>query len=558
MAVGLASLSLGCSSGHLQQARARDTPAGWRSYLATDPDPQETDLARERLEELVLAEVLGSHTIVGYKRFLEEFPTSEEAPAIEARLAGLRFMAAEEQNTAIAWRSFIKSHPNASQRQEAEARLAALEGGNRMETGTRLASGGLPGRGAEGLVLTEADDAELIRSATTARALWAYLDRQAAGRHREEARARLFRLELEGLLASDAVAAARAELSRNPLAARVNAEGAMDRRIARVEASLTAFARHTKPPEAILASHWGPGLQDLELALGAADPMDRWEAAEAMGHRISVETINPLLKALAPHQHPLVRQRAMDALFRILSLLPPEVAEYEVSTRVRRMAPNAATAERSLVLALLLDAGGRLPEATVEYQRAFDAGLPDPLILRRWMSLRSERKEWYQAAISARQLSLWALEISRAETAEASEGVPVLAPARRLCAARELALEADAVIREAQAHATDFAADVVHFAKTSAEAVALSQARLKDAELRLKAQQPGATLCDRHLTRTLAQQDAQRRARFQKVYQESPSLRAALTFRAQRDPSPDIRALGAMWLAQTPGLSWLD
>ena len=554
VAAALASLSLGCTDGHLQQARTRDTAAGWRSYLATDPDPRDADLARERLEELVLAEVLRSHTIVGYKRFLEEFPNSEEAPGIQARLAGLRFMAAEAQDTRAAWRGFLKLHPHAPQRAQAEARLAALEGQTRPAGGTQLASA--QRAATEGLVLTEAEDQALIDAATTARALWDYLDQQAAGRHRDTARTRLFLLELEGLLASDAVDQARAELARNPLAAQVNADGAMDRRIDRVEASLEAFSRQTTPPGAILARHWNRSVADLELSLGAPDPKDRWEAAEALGHVISVEAINPLLKALAPHQHPLVRQRAMDSLFRVLSLLPPEISEYEVSTRVRRLAPNAATAERSLVLALLLDAGGRLAEATVEYQRAFDAGLPDPLILRRWMTLRAERKEWYQAAISARQLALWALELARAETVEASEGVPVLAPARRLCAARELAMEADAVIREAGGQKTDFAEDLLQFEKTSTEALALSRARLADAELRLRAQSPAASLCERHMTRRLEQQDAQRRERFLRAYQESVGLRAALIFRAQRDPSPAIRELGASWAARSPGLRW--
>src|SRR5690606_9208288 len=107
-------------------------------------------------------------------------------------------------------------------------------------------------------------------------------------------------------------------------------------------------------------------------------------------------------------------------------------------------------------------------------------------------------------------------------------------------------------------HAKDFAADLAHFQKTSAEAVALSDARLKDVELRLRAQLPGTSLCGRHVTGRLAKADAQRKERFVAVHKASPSRRAALIFRAGRVPSPASRELGRGWSALSPGLGWVE
>src|SRR5690606_24382003 len=105
----------GCVEPALQQARARDDAAGWRSFLATQPEGRETEEARERLRTLVYQEAIAAHTILGYKRFLEEFPNAPEASAVQSRLAALRFLAAREADTVAAWRGFLRAHPRASQ-----------------------------------------------------------------------------------------------------------------------------------------------------------------------------------------------------------------------------------------------------------------------------------------------------------------------------------------------------------------------------------------------------------------------------------------------------------
>jgi len=526
------SLLLGCADPALQQARARDDAAGWRSYLATQPESRETDEARDRLRELVYQEAIAAHSILGYKRFLEEFPNAPEAPAVTSRLAALRFLAAEEADTIAGWRGFLRAHPHASQSAEARRRLEALEG---------VQASAQPRALADGEILTPEADRALFASSRTSEALLTYLETQPAGRHRDDARRALLARELDGLLASDAPEAARALLEKSPLGEAL--EGYPER-IAALEAELARFG----PKDPVLhATRSSAGLRSIPVLTGeltTRDPLERAEAAVELGHHVSVLAIDPLLRALDASQHPLVRQAALEGLFRVLAALPPEVTEHEVSVRVARRRPEAASAGRNLILALLLDAGGRLDDATVDYQRAFDAELPDPVILRRWMRVRADRDEWYAAAVSARQLALWARRVAESHDAQSIEGVPPLAPSRRLCAAFQAAQEADALLQQAKGRAETFPEDVVAFTRVASDALALTRARLGDAELRLRQQSPEARLCGKAgMNDFLAQAAQKRQAAYTRALKERPALAEVLRARAARDPSPGIRNL---------------
>lgn len=545
-AAAFLSLSLGCADGPLREARARDTAAAWRTYLASDPDPREREQAEERLRELVHAEAIQAHSLVGYKRFLDEFPTAPEAAGIRARLAGLRFLSAEAQGTATAWRAFLREHPDAPQSAEATTRLreAELAEARASEDPRALARLDREGAAEEGTLLSAEADQALFHSATTSRALLAYLREQPSGRHREAARAALLRRELEGLLVSGKLLEAQTRYAQSPLASLLPELPARFRAEAQQRAAL---ASPDPLVQSAQAAHYLRSLESLTRALRAPDPMDRWQAAQELGHHVSIDALGPLLEALEPGQHPLVRQRALAGLWRVVSALPPAVAEHELSVRIEALAPNAASPERGLLLAILLDAAGRLEEASVEYQRAYDAGAPDPLILRRWMELRATRGQWYSAAVAARQLARWAHQLAADEAGVGAAGVPPLSPARRLCAAFELAVQAEDTLREASVRAREFSEDLPSFARVAEEAVALARARLGDAELRLRERHPAERTCGQDpVAERLTAGEQQRAQSLQRLSRERPAQAGLLISRARTlDPAPGLRTLAA-------------
>ena len=321
----------------------------------------------------------------------------------------------------------------------------------------------------------------------------------------------------------------------------------LPKRFAAEDQQRTALASADPLVQSAQAAHSLRSIESLTRALRAPNPMDRWQAAQELGHHVSIDALAPLIDALEPGQHALVRQRALAALWRVVAALPPDVAEHELSTRIETLAPNAASAERSLLLAILLDAAGRLEEAAVEYQRSYDSGAPDPLILRRWMELRAERGQWYSAAVAARQLSLWAHGLAEDEGGVGAAGVPPLSPARRLCAAFDLAVKAEDTIREATAKAREFTEDLASFTRVAEEAVALSRARLGDAELRLRERNPSERTCGQDpVAERLTAGEQQRAQSLQRLARERPAQAALLLSRARTlDPAPGIRTLAA-------------
>jgi hypothetical protein len=274
--------------------------------------------------------------------------------------------------------------------------------------------------------------------------------------------------------------------------------------------------------------------------------MDRWQAAEELGQHVSVKVLDPLLETFRAGRNPLVRQRALDGLRTVLGALPKPVADYEVAVRLESLRERAGSPELYLSMAALLDLSGRLGEASTEYQRAFVPEEPDPVVLRRWVQLREERRQSFSAAVAARQLALWALRVAREESISPEGNVP-LAASRQLCAAVDNARVASEAIARARKTNTEFPEDLDGFAVTASDALKLAEARLADAELLLRERSPGARTCgDDAVRERLASAVSERREALRAVGSKLPKLAPLLLEVArERDPSPEIRAEAA-------------
>jgi hypothetical protein len=549
-ALSLLLLLTGCGAPRAyQRAQEADTLEAYRAYLRENPEGDEAEAAQVRLSELEFEEASKLHTVVAYKRFLEAHPEAAKASAARALLEGLRFNAAKEAGTAAALRQFLKDHPDGAQRDEAQRLLKQAELKEVATTkDTRQLRAYLqeaPDDPRRLEVESRLDDESFTRAETAgATQLFAYLRDFPAGRYREQAKVRLLALEVEGLLVSGLLEEAEARVAGHPLGTKLKDFPA---RLARARAERTALQSSEPLAQASQVGHYLRSLEDLKRALVAPDPMDRWQAAQELGQHVSVRAVDPLLETF---RNPLVRQRALESLQTVLRALPGPVAEYEVAVRLESLREKANSAELYLSMAALLDLSGRMAEAATEYQRAFAPEDPDPVVLRRWVQVREERRQLFSAAVAARQLSLWALRVARDESISPEGGVP-LASARQLCAAARNARFASETIARARKASTEFPEDLDGFAVTAAEALKLAEARLADAELVLREQTPGARTCgDDAVGERLESAVSQRREALRTVGTKLPKLAPLLLQVArERDPSPEVRTEAAARLS---------
>ncbi len=538
-----------CRDSAYSAASKADTPASWRAYLAGHPDADSASQGRSRLAELELAEAQKLHTVVAYKRFLDEFGDTESAPRAKALLEGLRFNAAREAGAARAMRLFIREHPDGAHRAEAEQRLSELE----LKEVSNLTDAAelerFVAQHPDDPKATEAtarlDDTAFEKSAGAAD-LYAYLRDFPAGTHREDARRRLLSLELDGLLFSGLVEEAEGQAKRSPLAAGL---ADLPQRLARARAERAVAKSADERVRKALVGYHLRALDDLARALSAPDPMDRWEAARELGFVVSVKALDPLLDALQGSRVPAVRLEAFTSLGRLLRTLPRPVADYEVATRLEALREKASDAQAHLTSAALLDLTGQLERASAEYQKVWDPAAPDPVVLKRWVEIRTERRQPFSAAVAARQLALWAkAEVDRRGPATAESA---LALARDACTCVELTRFARGVVAAAKTAKTDFPEDLDAFGVRVEDAARLAEARLKDAELLLVQADARARRCaDRSFVERVAVAERQRLDALEALKAKPPKdVALALELVRDRDPEASVREAAGRLLA---------
>ena len=495
LAFTLALAAFACASPDAwQRARAADTAEAYRAFVSQHPKADEVEAAQERLRELDFEEASRVQSALGWKRFLEEHPEGPEVRAARARLEAIRFSTASQRDTLEGWKLFLADHPDGAHADEARARANAAE--DRLAASTddpraldvlaRAHAGDARGQEARARL----DDQRFSRAAG-ARAWLAYLAEFPEGAHRLEAQAALFSLELDGLLASGERDAARSAWERSPLGPRVPGFPA---RLAEAEAARALFMSKDLRVQRALPNHVLRPTPELLAALSAVDPLERWQAAEELGEVVSVRVLDPLMDAWQRGRNLLVRERAFASLQRVVRALPAPVAEHQLATRIESLRAQAATPELQLALATWLDLLGEPEQAAAEYQKAWQGGQPDPAVLARWILLRTERRQHFSAAVAARQLALWAKDAAAGLEVAAGPVLPV-GVAREACAAAEGARWAREALRRARQEKTEFPEDVLQFSALAEEAGRLAEARLQDAELRMKGEIPAARTC---------------------------------------------------------------
>ncbi|RUO87575.1 HEAT repeat domain-containing protein [Corallococcus sp. AB018] len=545
-------LATGCSHMSFDKASELDTVQAYQDFLRENPEDPEALTAQGRIEGLEFDEAKRLHSVLAYKRFLETYPDAPQQQRVKSLLEGLRFNAAKEADTEAGWRQFLAEHPDGTHRDEARNRLqAAQERDVQSTTDLKRVSQLLQGEaaGARRDELERKLDDESFAQAKDAGKLFAYLRDFPAGAHREEVRVKLLELEVEGLLVSGLVDEAEAKVKVHPLGPKLTGFPA---RLARAREEQGALSRTEPAVRAMQAGHYLRDLEDLKRALVAPDPLDRWQAAEELGQHVSVRAVDPLLEALRTARNPLIRQNALSSLRSVLSALPAPVAGYEIAVRLESLRERASSPELYITVAALLDLSGQLEQAASQYQRVYESGGTDPVVLWRWVQLREQRRQAFSAAVAARQLAVWAQTTAREELVSAEGGVP-LASARQLCAAVVDARFAAQAIARVRNEKTEFPEDMDTFERTAQDAVRLAEAKLADAELLLRQQHPGVRTCaDQQVAERLSQGVKERTQALQQATSAKlpkPVGTLLLELARERDPSPEVRAAAASRLA---------
>lgn len=532
---------LGCREGAYNAALKTNTIAGYRDFLQKNPNDDNADAAKESLAGLEFDEAKKIHTVVAYKRFLDEFPDSAKAPSARALLEGLRFNTATAKGTAQVLRQFLRDHPDGAHAAQIEEQLRVAEMKELKDLqdpeSLRAIAQAHPddARGAQ--AGAQLDD-QAFAAAKGPADWFAYLRDYPAGTHRDEVRVRLLDAQLSGLLVSGLLTEAKALVAKAPLAPKIPKVNDRLARAAQLEAAVGA---KDEAVQRALPGFYLRQFDDVVKSLAAPDPLERWQAAEELGEYVTIRAIDPLLETFRTARNPLIRQKAFESLGRVLKALPRQVAEYEVEVRVDTARQNASDAQLFLTLGVLLDLSGRLDKAASEYQRAFDVANPDPIVLRRWAQIRRERKQPYAAAVTARQLSVWAQGV--ASVPPVAEGGGALTVARQMCAAAELGRYAREVIGEVAAQQTEFPDDVAEFQRRADDAVKLAEARLRDAELKLLESDARAKKCgDDSVRERLKAGEAQRLSSIKELPVKAAKVAALVKELAvQREPAPALR-----------------
>jgi tetratricopeptide (TPR) repeat protein len=531
----------GCRDSAYRAASKTDTIAGWRAFVTQHPADENVDAATARLAELEFAEAKSAHTLVAYKRFLEAHPDSAQTRAAAALLETLRFNAAKEKGTPQALRQFVREHPEGVHRDEADALLKTLElkevvSLEEPEALAKMAAAN-PEDPRSVEVSSRLDEVSWSRASGPAQVL-EYLERFPAGVHRDEARVRLLSVQLEGLLVSGATSEAEQLAKKSPLLPQLSEWPA---RLARAKALDALEATTDERLKRALPGWTRRSLDDVVKSLQAPDAMDRWQAAEELGQFVSIRALDPLLEQVRLARNALVRQAAFESLQRVIRALPRNVAEHEVAVRLLALSKTASDTQLYLTRAVLLDVTGQLEKAAAEYQRAWDPERPDPMVLRRWMAIRSERRQFFAGAVTARQLAVWAKGV--AQQVDVPVPATAVSMARELCAATLNAKAAHETIRSAKTQQVEFPDDLESFEVRAIEAVKLTQARLRDAELVMLENDARARVCgNSDVKERIASGEAERLAALKALETKPPRERAALLELSRwRDPSDRVR-----------------
>ncbi|HEY3452809.1 MAG TPA: hypothetical protein VGK67_41075 [Myxococcales bacterium] len=569
-----------CAPKPYEKIVKEDSAEALARYLRENPKDPQAPRAKARLAELEFQQARRQNTVLSYKRFMDSFPDSERKKDALVMLEGLRFETAARADTSVAWNEFLRDHPAGVHVAEAKEKLAEADFREAVAEGSAKALEEFVLRHPQSPRRMETDrlvDDRRYAEAKQAgaRGLVAYLEKNPAGLHREEARG--------GLAAREA--AARSWLgdyeAARPLAELIPDAAARAKALEEIDAAeldevtarldpkaLEAFATRRGPGAAaeqararakalakdragalkaladrLDPSHFARNAEELVRVLAAQDPRDRWLAAEELGRMGARGAVDALLDAAAASRFHRVRTRAFEALQALFDYVPPETRELDVRRRMESLRKLAQTPELLVKLGMLEEVLGERVAASTDYQKCVSTDPSDLFVLKRLTALRLERKEGFGAAVSARELSTRVQMLVEQRSAE--EGLSPLLLSRTLCGARDDARTALATMQNLPPEvARDFPEDLQSFVQRALETERLSSAKLADSELEARAANKAFKGCDDDagLRDRLAEGETERlKVIAELAARPEEPARHALALTARRDPSPKVR-----------------
>jgi HEAT repeat protein len=554
-------------------------------FLKEHPLDRSAEDYRAELAELRFAQARAAHTPLAYKRFIDEFPTSEQAPEARKLLEGLRFSAAQDADSIPGYEDFLREHPDGSHAAEARKRLDELCFQKAKGEGTLAAMQAYVARFPDSAHMEDAktlvDDRAFAEATKKGpEAIADYLDAAPEGAHRNQARGLLLANDVEARIAAQDMAGA------EKLQARASADqaAAIKKRIDQAELLQVAATLDPEVLHRFATTHPGPmaakaedlakkaaspkakeirhRLDDLDPAayarptdellhtLEAADPRDRWLAAEELGALALPEAIGPLLSAASGSRFEEVRRRSLVALKNIFDRLGPEAAEAEVRTRISDLRKMASGPRLFLELGLIEELGNKEAEARADFEHALRGDQDDLVALARLEDIDQRHHMFFDAAIRARRAEV---EIAEADHAHDDEGDPPLLHARWLCGIAHAASDSLNQLKAIPPDMSrDFPEDIRAFVRKAEEVQKTTAAHLADAEDAARADRPDLATCEQDdVAPRLAEGVAKRLATIAWLVQTNDPLAGwPLVQLAQNDPSPEVRARAAKALEE--------
>ena len=589
-AAALALVLSGACQSSFDKARDLDTAEAYRDFLRENPQDPSTEAARARLSELEFLDARRQHTLPAYKRFLTSFPDMPRAQDAKLLIEGIRFEMAAEKDTSEAWLIFLREHSQGPHAQEARRRLedADYRAVQQATSARQIREflGRHPQTERRSELEKRLDEFEFQEArARGTRGLSDYLASNPVGVHRDEVREEIF--------AREAWASARLGdfASARRLAERVVSEAPRQALIERVDKAeidwltaeldveaLAAFAsaREAGPIQelALFRVAFLRGLGTAELSrlrssvdpghfarpvgemigvLKAADPRERWLAADELGQVGDLAAVEALLEEVSRSRFSRVRHRAFDAMRRLFAILPEDTVDLTARSRLQALDRKAAQDVGLFVkLGVVRELLGDVDAALLAYESALRLDAEEMFALRRTIELNARSGKAFRTGVLARELAFRARQHAERWTGVEVEAVNPLLLSRTLCGTLDDARFALERLKSLSPEAlVDLSDDAPRFIAQAEESERFIAARLADAEAEARSLDRSFRACADEGEQVARLQEGEQ-ARLQAVETiaaRADLLRTVLLERLSlRDPSPRVREKAAQAL----------
>jgi hypothetical protein len=131
------SLALSGCSDPFAEAQALDTVAAYDAFIEANPNSVKIDMAKIRLEELVLEDARISKSLAGYDAYLKRYPSGRFQKAALKERQDFLFDWAMDSNTVDAWKKYLDEYRKGDKKKriKAKKRLFMAEHRDTVELG---------------------------------------------------------------------------------------------------------------------------------------------------------------------------------------------------------------------------------------------------------------------------------------------------------------------------------------------------------------------------------------------------------------------------------------